>query len=59
MPYLSKKVISQYFRTECKRQLRLDLSPDNATYGAERSAEGMPEPQAPRPGLEHIVQAGS
>jgi hypothetical protein len=33
MPYLSKKVISQYFRTECTRQLRLDLSPDNACAG--------------------------
>jgi hypothetical protein len=58
MPQLSKKIISQYFRTECQRQLRLDLAPDNQTYRHERIAEGMPDPEPPRPGLENITQLG-
>lgn len=58
MPQLSKKVLSQYFRTECKRQLRLNLSPDTARFRPERDAQGMPPPQKPRPGLEQIAQLG-
>ena len=58
MPRLSKKVLSQYFRTECKRQLRLNLSPDTAGYRHERDEQGMPPPQKPRPGLEQLAQAG-
>ncbi len=58
MPQLSKKVLSQYFRTECKRQLRLNLSPDTARFRPEREAQGMPPPQKPRPGLEQIAQLG-
>jgi hypothetical protein len=58
MPKLTKEAMSQYVRTECRRQLRLYLSPDNQQYQAERSAQGMPAPQPPRPGLEQIVQAG-
>lgn len=58
MPQLSKKVLSQYFRTECKRQLRLNLSPDNARFRPERESQGMPPPQKPRPGLEQIAQEG-
>lgn len=58
MPQLSKKVLSQHFRTECKRQLRLNLSPDTARFRPEREAQGMPPPQKPRPGLEQIAQIG-
>ena len=58
MPYLTKKVLSQYIHTGCLKQLRLDLSPDNQDYGHERKTEGMPVPQPPRPGLEQIAQAG-
>lgn len=58
MPQLSKKVLSQYFRTECKRQLRLNLSPDTLRFRPEREAQGMPPPQKPRPGLEQIAQLG-
>ena len=58
MPQLSKKVLSQYFRTECKRQLRLNLSPDTARFRSEREAQDMPPPQQPRPGLEQIAQEG-
>jgi DNA replication ATP-dependent helicase Dna2 len=58
MPRLTKEALSQYIRTECKRQLRLCLSPDNSQYRAERAAQNMPPPQPPRPGLEQIVQAG-
>jgi DNA replication ATP-dependent helicase Dna2 len=58
MPYLSKEALSQYIRTECKRQLRLYLAPDNAHYAPERAAHQMPPPQPPRPGLQHIREAG-
>ncbi len=58
MPYLSKEALSQYISTGCKRQLRLYLSPDNARFRAERVAEGMPDPQPPRPGLELFRQQG-
>ncbi len=58
MPYVSKEALSQYISTGCKRQLRLYLSPDNARFRAERVAEGMPEPQPPRPGLELFRQQG-
>ncbi|WP_375345368.1 DEAD/DEAH box helicase [Priestia megaterium] len=58
MPYLSKKTISAYFRTSCKRQLRLLLSPENAIYQHERDQEGMPPKQDPRPGLSYMHQAG-
>jgi len=58
MPYFSKKVLSRYIRTECKRQLRLNLSPDNKDYRSERIVDEMPPEQPPRPGMEHMVQAG-
>lgn len=58
MPHISKKVLSQYIHTECKRQLRLNLSPDNRTYQEERIDQNMPPKQNPRPGLSHITQAG-
>lgn len=58
MPYLSKETISQYFRTYCKRQLRLSLSPDNNTYRPERRLLQMPPAQPFRPGLEQLKQAG-
>ena len=58
MPYLNKKSISQFVGTNCKRQLRLDLHPDNATYRPERQQYGMPAPQPPRPGLDTIKREG-
>lgn len=58
MPYLSKQAISTYFRTECKRQLRLTLSPDNQRFAHERNDLGMPPKQPARPGLEQLAQAG-
>lgn len=58
MPRLGKEALSQYIRTECRRQLRLYLSPDSGVYKYERDAQQMPPPQPPRPGLEQITQAG-
>lgn len=58
MPYLSKKALSQFLRTNCLRRLRLDLSPDNNTYRHEREAANMPPKQPPRPGLYHLTQEG-
>ena len=58
MPYLNKQALSQFLRTNCDRQLRFNLSPDNATYRAEREANGIPDVQPPRPGLQQFRQAG-
>jgi DNA replication ATP-dependent helicase/nuclease Dna2 len=58
MPYFTKEVLSQYIRTECRRQMRLYLSPDKAAYRSERAAQRMPPPQPPRPGLEYRTQEG-
>lgn len=58
MPIITKQALSQFIRTRCLRQLRLNLSPDNSLFAAERTADGMPSPQPPRPGLAHIQQAG-
>ena len=58
MPSLSKNVLNRYVRSECKRQLRLNLHARGADGKAERAAHGMPDPQPPRPGLEYLAQAG-
>lgn len=58
MPFLSKRVISQFIRRDCQRQLRLLLSPDNEDYRHEREAADMPDPHNPRPGLELVAQEG-
>jgi DNA replication ATP-dependent helicase Dna2 len=58
MPHISKQALSQFLLTGCERQLRLNLSPDNSTYQAERRDQGMPDPQPPRPGLAVIRDAG-
>ncbi len=58
MPHLAKKTLSQFIRTGCKRQLRLNLTPDTRAFADERSATQMPPKQPPRPGLEQFAQAG-
>lgn len=58
MPFLTKRVISQFIRRDCHRQLRLLLSPENEDYRHEREAAGMPDPHNPRPGLELVAQEG-
>lgn len=58
MPFFEKKVMSQFINTECKRQLRLYLFPDNKRFAAEREAQGLPPVQPPRPGLHEIREAG-
>lgn len=58
MPYLDKNSISQYIRTKCKRQLRLNLSPDTDRFRAERNEQNMPIPQPPRPGLQAFREEG-
>ncbi|MBI3979160.1 MAG: ATP-binding protein [Chloroflexi bacterium] len=58
MPHLTKEVLSKYVTSECKRQLRLSLSPATKAHQAERAALHMPPPQPPRPGLEQFAQAG-
>lgn len=58
MPILDKQALSQFIRTDCFRRLRLDLSPDHGAFEQERMDQGMPPVQPPRPGLEHLAQAG-
>src|SRR3954451_22826359 len=58
MPSLIKEALSKFIRTECRGQLRLYLSPDNAEFRAERDSLGMPPPQPPRPGLATIREEG-
>ncbi|HLI27831.1 MAG TPA: AAA domain-containing protein [Chloroflexota bacterium] len=58
MPYFTKEALSKYIRTGCRRQLRLNLSPDNREYRPEREQAGMPPPLPPPPGLYYIREAG-
>lgn len=58
MPHLSKRAISSFLRSECLRRLKLDLSPDTATYNHERVAESMPPRTVARPGLYALATAG-
>lgn len=58
MPQVGKQAIGQFIRTNCLRQLALNLYPDNQTFRPDRQALGMPYPQSPRPGLRQIQAAG-
>ena len=58
MPQISKMALSQYIRSNCVRQLALNLYPDNDRFRRDRQALGMPYPQSPRPGLRQIQAAG-
>lgn len=59
MPYLTKRAISSYLRSECLRRLKMDLSPDNARYQPERDAMNMPARAVGRPGLRALTDAGN
>lgn len=52
MPRLRKTALTHFIRTECYRQLRLNLS-----RMPERIAEGMP-PRQPRPGFPRAAEEG-
>ncbi|WP_069789835.1 AAA domain-containing protein [Cyanobacterium sp. IPPAS B-1200] len=58
MPKFRKDALSKYIRTECQRQLKLNLSPDNNQYKLERTVQNMPDPQPPRPGLDTLRKEG-
>lgn len=58
MPQVGKQALSQFIRTNCLRQLALNLYPDNRTFRPDRQKLGMPYPQSPRPGLRQIQRAG-
>jgi DNA replication ATP-dependent helicase Dna2 len=58
MPLLSKRVISNYLRSDCLRRLRLDLVPDTQAAQAERQALSMPPRDVARPGLRALTDAG-
>jgi DNA replication ATP-dependent helicase Dna2 len=53
MPTVSKEALSSHIRSGCDRQLRLTIA-----TGTERTAQGMPGKQPPRPGLEDAAQEG-
>lgn len=58
LPYLSKRVISNYFRTDCPRQLALMLYPHNKRYEPERNALGMPPKAVGRTGMNALTEEG-
>ena len=58
MPQVGKQALTQFIRTNCMRQLALNLYPDDPTYRPDRQVQGMPYPQSPRPGLPQIQAAG-
>ena len=58
MPQIGKQALSQFIRTNCMRQLALNLYPDNSAFRPERARLGMPYPQSPRPGLRQIQATG-
>ncbi len=58
MPQITKQALAQFIRTNCMRQLTLNLYPDNPTFRSDRTKLGMPYPQSPRPGLRQIQSAG-
>lgn len=58
LPYLNKRVISNYFRTDCPRQLVLLLYPHNKRYEPERSALGMPPKAVGRTGMNALTEEG-
>ena len=58
MPQVGKQALGQFIRTNCLRQLALNLYPDNQAFRPDREALGMPYPQSPRPGLRQIQRAG-
>ena len=58
MPQFGKQALSQFIRTNCMRQLALNLYPDNPTFRPDRASLGMPYPQTPRPGLRQIQETG-
>ncbi len=59
MPYLSKQTILSFLCSECLRRLKLDLSPDNSTYQAERTSLNVPPRVIGRPGFRGLADAGS
>jgi len=58
MPYLSKRVVSNYFRTGCPRQLALMLYPHTKAYEPERIALGMPPKAVGRTGINALTEEG-
>lgn len=56
MPRFNKAALSQFLKSECKRQLRMHLS---RTSTDEIRAEGMPGPAPQRPGFADVTQAGN
>lgn len=55
MPRLDKSAVANFFRSDCERRLRLDLTPES--FREERREEKMP-PRLPRPGLNILATEG-
>ena len=58
MPHLRKEFLSQYIRSGCDLQLRINLSKTDDPGAIEVPTEALPLEQPPRPGLEILAQAG-
>lgn len=59
MPQLEKSALASYFRSDCLRRLKFDLSPDDAKHKAERVVFDMPPRVVDRPGLNLLAQQGT
>lgn len=55
--YVTKQAMSSFVRAECLKQLRLSLTHEKKC-AAHRSAQGMPDEQQPRPGIQLLREAG-
>jgi hypothetical protein len=56
LPRFNKAALSQFMKSECKRQIRMHLS---RTSKDEIAAEGMPGPAPQRPGFADVTEAGN
>jgi hypothetical protein len=55
---LDKPIISQFLRTDCRRQLKLGLY-DRKEFAEERESLGMPGKQPQRPGFRAATDLGN
>lgn len=59
MPVLDKAIISQFLRTECRRQVKLGLYPDTNKFMPIRKHLEMPPRQPQRPGFRAASDLGA
>lgn len=58
MPELGKHTLTRYLGSDCRKQLKILMSPETGGAASERLRNGMPLKQNPLPGLRNITDAG-